>query len=50
MSTNYKKDTTNSHVPDELRGLIMRYMKARNNKQYALAEAILRQIEETRIK
>ena len=45
-----KKDTRNSHVPDELKGLIIRYMEARNEGHYSLAEAILKQIEDTRTK
>ena len=48
MRMNSKKDTKNSHIPDELKGLIIRYMEARNNNQYALAEAIMKQIEQTR--
>ncbi len=45
---NSNNDTTNSHVPDELKGLIIRYMEARNEGHFALAEAILKQIEDTR--
>ncbi len=44
------KDTKNSHVPDELKNLIIRYMEARNEGHYSLAEAILKQIEDTRTK
>ncbi len=44
------KDMRNSHVPDELKGLIISYMKARNEGHYSLAEAILKQIEDTRTK
>lgn len=33
---------------DELRGLIIRYMEACNDRKYSIAEAILKQIEQLR--